>query len=89
MKKIVPSLLATLVVCAACVVAFRVPIARKVFPALITSLTGVSCQIGSVDIGIAGTYARITDLRLKNPPGFDLEPDPDIIKLSEAYADYT
>jgi uncharacterized protein len=89
MKKSVARLLAAFVVCVVCVVALRVPICRKVFPALITSLAGVPCQIGSVDIGIAGTPVQIVSLRLKNPPDFDLEHDPDLIKLSDAYTDYT
>jgi uncharacterized protein len=89
MKKSVARLLAAFVVCVACVVALRVPICRKVFPALITSLVGVPCQIGSVDVGRAGTHVQLVSLRLKNPPDFDLEPDPDLIKFSEAYTDYT
>lgn len=48
-------------------------------------VTGLDLEIGSMDIGLAGTDLRLERVRLMNPPDF---PDAAMLQVPEFYVDY-
>ncbi len=68
-----------------CLFLFKNIIAKNIISAGIKAVTGLTLEVGSVELGVFKPVVAVKDLRLLNPYGY---PDKLMVDLPEFYADY-
>ena len=60
-------------------------VARSAVAAGVKAVTGLTLDVGSMDVGLFNTAVGVKELRLRNPDGFT---DPYMVEIPELYVDY-
>ena len=85
MKKLLTSVIIIVVVLVVAVGIAKNAVAKAAVMGGVKAMTGLTLDIGSMDVGVLRSALGINDLRLRNPAGF---PDRYMVELPEIFVDY-